>query len=173
MMDERNLVWLLIGFNNLALLCFVSLYCYDIYWQKKCLLQSEEYANNEANKKDVADDIVPNQWYAWLIGISICLDIWAIGAVATHWWADKFFLEIKEEDNRKALFGDSFGAVNALISAYSRDKVSLRCISLEVRDESLEIFLPCDSRAILMCVWMARLMLLSRHCGLQGLRSGT
>lgn len=71
------------------------------------------------DEKELRDEIPPQHWFAWVFGVCVCLDIWIIGAWATHWWAGEFFTHVKEEDNNRALFGDSFGAVNALISAFA------------------------------------------------------
>jgi len=66
---------------------------------------------------DLKDEIEPKQRYAWIFSVIICLDIWIGGAIITHLWASHFFIEVGPEDSRRALFGDSFGAVNALVSA--------------------------------------------------------
>jgi len=68
---------------------------------------------------DLEDEIEPKQRHVWILGIVICLDIWILGAVLTHLWAASFFIDVPKEDSRKALFGDSFGAVNALVSAFA------------------------------------------------------
>ena len=47
----------------------------------------------------------------------LCIVIWTGGAVLTYWLADISFTDVTCSANRRALFGDSFGAVNALISA--------------------------------------------------------
>ena len=85
---------------------------------KRKLIQ-EGVAENEINEDDLKDEIAPKPRYAWIFGIVVCLDIWIVGAVFTHLWAGTFFTEVDPNDNRKALFGDSFGAVNALISAFA------------------------------------------------------
>ena len=69
-------------------------------------------------EETLADELEPNNWYAWLSGICICLYVWILGAVVTHIWAKEFF-KVGISDNAQALFGDSFGAVNALISAFA------------------------------------------------------
>ena len=79
----------------------------------------EGVAENEINEDDLKDEIAPKPRYAWILGVIVCLDIWIVGAVVTHLWAGTFFSEVNPNDNRKALFGDSFGAVNALISAFA------------------------------------------------------
>ena len=77
-------------------------------------------ANNEPyTEEELKDEIEPKQSYIWICAVVVCLDIWMIGALLTHWWAGKYFTEVAETDNNKALFGDSFGAVNALISAFA------------------------------------------------------
>lgn len=70
-------------------------------------------------EESLKEEVEPNTWFAWVLGIVICLDVWIIGAVITHAWASWFFTHCNEDDNNKALFGDSFGAVNALISAFA------------------------------------------------------
>lgn len=85
---------------------------------KRKLIQ-EGLSENEINEDDLKDEIAPKPRYAWIFGIVVCLDIWIVGAVFTHLWAGAFFTEVDPNDNRKALFGDSFGAVNALISAFA------------------------------------------------------
>ena len=79
--------------------------------------RGQEQTESENSEEDLKDEIEPKQVYSWIVGIMICLDIWLIGAIVTHWWAEKYFLDVSEADSRKALFGDSFGAVNALVSA--------------------------------------------------------
>ena len=82
--------------------------------------KAEKESHHETyNEEEFRDEIPPLHWYAWVLGICVCLDIWIIGALFTHWWAEKYFTHIVNEDNNKALFGDSFGAVNALISAFA------------------------------------------------------
>lgn len=74
---------------------------------------------DDLDEEDLKDEVEPKQSYSWIFGIVICIDIWIIGAVITHLWAAEFFNEVPKEDSRKALFGDSFGAVNALVSAFA------------------------------------------------------
>ena len=52
------------------------------------------------------------------IAIIVCLLLWIGGMLLSHWYAEKYFI-VSENDNPQALFGDSFGAVNALISAFA------------------------------------------------------
>ena len=85
--------------------------------QKK--LEENDPGKNTKSDKDLREEIEPLTWCTWVSSIAICLDIWLIGAVFTHLWATSFFDEIQEGDSRKALFGDSFGAVNALVSAFA------------------------------------------------------
>lgn len=87
--------------------------------------------------EDLEDEIEPKQRHIWILGIVICLNIWILGAVGTHWWATTYFAddvaatavchhatvessvtqtEVSDATTR-GLFGDSFGAVNALVSA--------------------------------------------------------
>lgn len=75
--------------------------------------------NESFDEEELEDEVEPEQKYIWAKGILVCLDIWILGAIATHIWAHYFFNGINEGDNAKALFGDSFGAVNALISAFA------------------------------------------------------
>lgn len=64
----------------------------------------------EDNKK------VPSTPLWWIFSVIICFLIWVLGGLATNWFAVNYF-EVGDNDNAPALFGDSFGAVNALISA--------------------------------------------------------
>lgn len=57
-----------------------------------------------------------SSWKWWALSVLICLVIWIGGGFATHWYASNHFT-VGDNDNAPALFGDSFGAVNALISA--------------------------------------------------------
>lgn len=82
-------------------------------------LVDEKIAQNEPyNEDELEDEIEPKQAYAWIYSIVICLDIWIVGAIFTHWWAGSFF-KVSGENSPEASFGDSFGAVNALISAFA------------------------------------------------------
>lgn len=103
---------------------------------------------DEIKEDDLKDEIEPKQRYSWILGIVICLDIWIIGAIITHWWAESFFKDVSEEDSRKALFGDSFGAVNALVSAlafagmivaFILQRYELRLQRKELRDSRAEM----------------------------------
>lgn len=100
------------------------------------------------NEDDLRDEIEPNQHYSWIIAIMVCLDIWLAGAAITHLWAESFFEDVPNGDSRKALFGDSFGAVNALISAFAfagmivafiLQRYELRLQRKELRDNRAEI----------------------------------
>lgn len=53
------------------------------------------------------------------IAILICIILWGGGMVLTQWYANSFFDVDPSNGNKYALFGDSFGAVNALISAFA------------------------------------------------------
>lgn len=108
---------------------------------------SEGIPESEINDDDLRDEIEPQQCYSWIFGIVRCLDIWLIGAVFTHLWAEQYFTEIGEADSRKALFGDSFGAVNALVSAFAfagmivafiLQRYELRLQRKELRDQRKE-----------------------------------
>lgn len=102
----------------------------------------------ELNEDDLKDEIEPKQRYSWIFGIVICLDIWIVGAVCTHLWAAHFFKDVPDGDSRKALFGDSFGAVNALVSAFAfagmivafiLQRYELRLQRKELRDNRAEM----------------------------------
>jgi len=54
-------------------------------------------------------------WWIWIVAIIGCLLVWLLGACITRWYAVRYASSIV--NNAAALFGDSFGAVNALISA--------------------------------------------------------
>lgn len=97
---------------------------------------------------DLKDEIEPKQQYSWVLGIVICFDIWIIGAICTHLWASAFFDDVPESNSRKALFGDSFGAVNALVSAFAfggmivafiLQRYELRLQRKELRDNRTEM----------------------------------
>lgn len=103
---------------------------------------------DEIKEDDLKDEIEPKQCYSWILGIVICLDIWIFGAIITHWWADSFFKDVPDGDSRKALFGDSFGAVNALVSAlafagmivaFILQRYELRLQRKELRDSRAEM----------------------------------
>lgn len=116
------------AFSVIALTLLVVNAVLLISYKSNCDYLQDEFKKLEAGKKkkgetynakELREEIPPQHWYAWVFGICICLDIWILGAIATHWWAGKFFIHVMSEDNNKALFGDSFGAVNALISAFA------------------------------------------------------
>lgn len=87
--------------------------------EKIAALRREKTENGEPfTEESLKCEVEPNTWYAWVLGLVVCLDVWIFGAVATHLWAAWFF-EVNGNDNPMALFGDSFGAVNALISAFA------------------------------------------------------
>lgn len=82
-------------------------------------LRREKTGNGEFfTEASLKNEVEPNTWYAWVLGLVVCLDVWIFGAIATHLWAAWFF-KVNANDNPMALFGDSFGAVNALISAFA------------------------------------------------------
>lgn len=61
-----------------------------------------------------------SNWLIPVIAIILCIGIWYGGMHTSYWLANKLFVLDPEEPNtHKALFGDSFGAVNALISAFA------------------------------------------------------
>lgn len=114
-------------------------------------LRSEKKAaglsESEIDDEDLKDEIEPQQRYSWIFGIVVCLDIWLLGAVFTHLWAEHYFTDVPDEDSRKALFGDSFGAVNALVSAFAfagmivafiLQRYELRLQRKELRDQRRE-----------------------------------
>lgn len=68
------------------------------------------------NNIQLEEEKEPSSLRWWLISVLICLAIWIGGGFATNWFASTHF-DVGEKDNAPALFGDSFGAVNALISA--------------------------------------------------------
>ena len=97
---------------------------------------------------DLEDEIEPKQCHVWILGIVICLDIWIVGAIVTHLWAAHYFTDVPVGDSRKALFGDSFGAVNALVSAlafagmivaFVLQRYELRLQRKELRDSRKEM----------------------------------
>lgn len=59
----------------------------------------------------------PNLWGWWFIAIGICLAICIGGAFLSFWIAGEYICNT--DGCPSALFGDSFGAVNALISAFA------------------------------------------------------
>ncbi len=104
-----NIVWIITNRLNK---------CYKEKQLKK-LKAEKENRKERYDERELRDEIPPQHWYAWVFSTCLCLNIWVVGAIVTHWWAGKYFTFIKEEDCNKALFGDSFGAVNALISAFA------------------------------------------------------
>ena len=87
--------------------------------EKIAALRREKTENGESfTEESLKNEVEPNTWYAWVLGLVVCLDVWIFGAIATHLWAAWFF-KVNADDNPMALFGDSFGAVNALISAFA------------------------------------------------------
>lgn len=53
-----------------------------------------------------------------ILAILICLILCIGGMFLSHWYAERYF-EVSNDENPQALLGDSFGAVNALISAFA------------------------------------------------------
>lgn len=87
-------------------------------------------------------------WIPILIAIGICIFLWIGGMFLTHWYAGTYF-DVEGTDNKQALFGDSFGAVNALIAAFAfagvivsmylqRKDLELQRKSLKVQQEELK-----------------------------------
>ena len=110
---------LLFAINNLVL---YRAWRNDKLYKAKVLVKLKEEAKTEKRKctdDELEDEIKPQTSFTWTFCICVCLDIWMLGAFFTHLWAAQYFTEVKEEDSNKALFGDSFGAVNALISAFA------------------------------------------------------
>ena len=54
-----------------------------------------------------------------VIAIIICIGLCIGGMYLSHWYAANYFNVNQSDGDPKALFGDSFGAVNALISAFA------------------------------------------------------
>ena len=61
------------------------------------------------------DDEKLKPWMVWAIAIVFCVLVWVSGAAVTRWYALHYASPVV--NNAAGLFGDSFGAVNALISA--------------------------------------------------------
>lgn len=60
----------------------------------------------------------PKSWKWWLFAIVICLLIWCGGYILTKWLSGcSCIFQVDGETSTTALFGDSFGGVNALVSA--------------------------------------------------------
>ena len=114
---------LLIVFLAIINIAWLSAYLYNRNSIKKKvdeLRDTKKKAGLPIIEKDLKDEVEPNSWYTWVIGIAICLNVWIIGAIVTYAWADWYFVGDRDNiDNNKAIFGDSFGAVNALISAFA------------------------------------------------------
>lgn len=55
-------------------------------------------------------------WVEWVVAIAICIIVWLAGAAVTRWYATTHY-ETEDPNATAGVFGDSFGAVNALISA--------------------------------------------------------
>lgn len=53
-----------------------------------------------------------------ILAILVCLILCIGGMFFSHWYAERYF-EVSNDENPQALLGDSFGAVNALISAFA------------------------------------------------------
>ncbi len=64
--------------------------------------------------KEENEDIL-KPWMVWTIAIVVCVLVWVFGAAVTRWYASHYASSVV--NNAAGLFGDSFGAVNALISA--------------------------------------------------------
>ena len=55
-------------------------------------------------------------WKDWVIAIIACVVVWLGGAALTRWYATAHY-KTDDPNATAGVFGDSFGAVNALISA--------------------------------------------------------
>ena len=64
--------------------------------------------------KEENEDIL-KPWMVWAIAIVVCVLVWVFGAAVTRWYASHCASSVV--NSAAGLFGDSFGAVNALISA--------------------------------------------------------
>ena len=60
----------------------------------------------------------PNGKVWWIGAIVICLLLWGGGYMLTNYISLNYF-PVSKDNCAPALFGDSFGAVNALISAFA------------------------------------------------------
>ena len=76
------------------------------------LIQSVENMTSKSDKNNNQES-----WIVWGISIVVCFVVWLVGAWATRWYATHYALPVV--NNAASLFGDSFGAVNALISAFA------------------------------------------------------
>jgi hypothetical protein len=108
-----------------------------LHFQKACLaLIGKDISGNSLKTKETN--------FIWPIAIAIllCIGIWSGGMLLTHWYAINYF-SVPKEANSPALFGDSFGAVNALISAFAFAGVIvsmyLQRKDLEMQRESIDI----------------------------------
>lgn len=108
-----------------------------LHFKKACLaLIGKDTNGNTLNKKET------NFIWPIVIALLLCLGIWSGGMFLTHWYAIKYF-HVQKDANSPALFGDSFGAVNALISAFAFAGVIvsmyLQRKDLEMQRESIDI----------------------------------
>ena len=61
--------------------------------EQKEKLRKQKVHDKEVFTEDSLDEeLEPNNWYAWVVGICICLYVWIVGAVITHVWAKYFFI---------------------------------------------------------------------------------
>jgi len=119
MCKQKVLLFVFLAIINIAWLVAYLINKSIINKKIDIIREEKKNAGLKIIEKDLRDEVEPNSWYTWVIGIAVCLDVWLIGAILTHLWASHFFIEVEKDDNNKALFGDSFGAVNALISAFA------------------------------------------------------
>ena len=119
-MSKQNVLLIIIlAIINIAWYCFHCKNSNELKKKVDKLRENKQELGQYINEEELKDDVEPNTWYTWVFGLAVCLNVWIIGAIITHLWASYFFNEVGENDNNKALFGDSFGAVNALISAFA------------------------------------------------------
>lgn len=75
-------------------------------------------ATNKLNKSNQNSSSALSVWKWWGISLAICISVWLVGICLTTLYARHCFA-VGDADNAPALFGDSFGGVNALISAFA------------------------------------------------------
>lgn len=126
--------------ENENLLILLILIVISIVWGI-IFIKYKQAIKKEANKPESEQKEV-SPLYIWSLTVLGCVALWIGGAWLTHAWATFFFNEVGENDSNKALFGDSFGAVNALISAFAFAGVIISFIQqkkeLELQREELK-----------------------------------
>lgn len=78
-----------------------------------CCKKNEPMSESDDNEKEFSIG------RTIIIATTICISLWIGGMFLTQWYANSHFEVNATEGNKYALFGDSFGAVNALISAFA------------------------------------------------------